>query len=325
VKKGFGFMDVSQYSSGLLDFHNHSTYSDGGDTPEGLVKRAVEHGVSAMALTDHHTDKGLPEFRQACERYGILGIPFGMEISAELPARVLTPQDMSSPDLVILGRNANEDPVRGYQEIYFRDLKERHLPEVLEGLRGVGFEIPDVDLDEQCASFHCPPDICHDFVNYGNNLERLTEYVQSINPEITDGEVNEKPIRFVNRYLYAVGMPAYTSRFEGFDVEDAVGLAEDMNCKLFIAHPGGDYGFLSDEIINYFIETGVHGIEVRNYFNSANQNAQFDGLAATHDLIRSGGSDCHGNNGPFKIGCYDRPQNQVPKEVLEELWERLPA
>ena len=63
---------------------------------------------------------------------------------------------------------------------------------------------------------------------------------------------------------------------------------------------------------------------MRNYFNSPEQNAQFDKLAEERRLIRSGGSDCHGDNGPFKIGMYDRPQNQLPEEVFEELWGSLP-
>ncbi len=97
-----------------------------------------------------------------------------------------------------------------------------------------------------------------------------------------------------------------------------------MNCKLFIAHPGGEYGFLSDAMLNCFIERGVPGIEVRNYFNSPEQNKKFDSLAEKYNLIRSGGSDCHGDKGPFKIGIYDRPENQVPKDILEELIDRLP-
>jgi hypothetical protein len=119
-------------------------------------------------------------------------------------------------------------------------------------------------------------------------------------------------------------MPAYTSRFRGFDVDDALNLTDDMNCRLFIAHPGGDYDTLSNDILDYFISMGVHGIEVRNYFNSVEQNEKFDRLARDNNLIRSGGSDCHGDKGHFKIGCYDRPQNQLPKEVLEEVWDNLP-
>ena len=129
----------------------------------------------------------------------------------------------------------------------------------------------------------------------------------------------------MNKYVYRIGGPAYSKRLQGFNVDDAVRLAEDMNCKAIIAHPGGEFGFLSEKVLLFFIEKGIPGIEIRNYFNTSEQNAWFDVLAEEHKLIRSGGSDCHGDKGPFKIGMYDRPNNQVPKEVLQELWDSLPA
>ncbi len=317
--------DLETYGSGLLDFHTHSTFSDGGDTPTQLVERAKKQGVTAMALTDHHGHKGLPEFIAACKQYDIFPIPFGVEIAAELPEKVLTPQDMSSPDLIILGKNPNVKPMKGYQEIYFNDLEKRHLPEILAGLRKVGFELPVVNLKEQCASFHAPPDILHDFVHYKKNMQVLKNYVKTKDSNVSDADIEKKPIAFANRWLYAVGMPAYTARFKGFSLDSALQLVEEMNCKLFIAHPGGDYGFLTDAMLNYFTEKKIHGIEIRSYLNSPEQNAKFDKLAKEHNLIRSGGSDCHGAKGPFRMGIYDRPQNQLPKDVLEELMDWLPS
>jgi len=192
-------------------------------------------------------------------------------------------------------------------------------------IAAAGFKIPKVDLDAECASFHCPPDIMHTFVKYEDNIETLFQHVRQKNPSVKKEEVEAKPIRFVNKYFYAPGTPAYITRVGEFDVDDAINLADSMNCKLFIAHPGGEYGFLSDKILDYYIHKGVHGIEVRNYFNTPKQNEKFDRIAKEYDLIKSGGSDCHGNNGPFKIGCHDRLHNQLPKEILEELWFSLPA
>jgi len=128
----------------------------------------------------------------------------------------------------------------------------------------------------------------------------------------------------MNKHLFAVGCPAYAKRIDNWSVGDAVKLADAMNCRLFIAHPGGEYGFLSDATLGHFIEKGVKGIEVRSYFNTPEQNARFDRLAEIYSLTRSGGSDYHGPTGAFKIGIHDRPQNQVPREILEELWESLP-
>lgn len=316
--------DVRKASIGLLDFHTHSTFSDGGDTPTELVERAKGEGVSAMALTDHHNHAGLEEFQYACKKFEMFGIPFGAEIAAELPDEAIDPGAMNAPDLVILGKNAKIEPFLEYQNFYRRDLRERHVPKVIAGLESAGFVFPPYDLDEECKTFKVPPEILHSFIRYGKNIDSLVKHILERDPKASEEEIRQKPVRFLNRYFFAVGTPAYTERIKGFNTNDAIRLAMDMNCKLFIAHPGGEYGFLSDKTSNYYIQHGIDGIEVRNYFNTEEQNERFDRLARENNLIRSGGSDCHGNNGPFKIGMYDRPHNQLPKKTLEELWDNLP-
>ncbi len=63
------------------DLHCHSTASDGALAPAALVKRAVEQGVTVLALTDHDTTEGLAEARQQAD---LLGLQFinGIELSA---------------------------------------------------------------------------------------------------------------------------------------------------------------------------------------------------------------------------------------------------
>lgn len=311
-------------SLGLLDFHTHSIHSDGSDTPTELVKRAKEAGVSVIALTDHQSISGLYEFRRACKKANILGIPFGTEICAELPAEILTVQDNDAPDLIILGKNPKPEPMQEYRNRFFKDVRQRWLPETIRRLEKIGFKMPAYDLDEQCKPLQVPPRILYDFMKHGDNIEVLVKHATAINPKLTPEEVRQNPHRWLNRTVYLIGGPGYVKRVEGFNVDDAKKLADAMNCMLFIAHPGGEYGFLSDKTLEYYIQKKVRGIEIRSYFNTPEQNTKFDRLAEENKLVRSGGSDCHGKNGPFKIGMYDKPQNQVPKQVLEELWNNLP-
>ena len=44
-----------------VDFHNHSTCSDGILTPSEMVERAYNNKVKYFALTDHDTVEGLNE------------------------------------------------------------------------------------------------------------------------------------------------------------------------------------------------------------------------------------------------------------------------
>ena len=64
----------------MVDLHLHSTYSDGAVPPADLVRRAVELGLRAIALTDHDTIEGNGELLRCGAGAGLPVIP-GIEIS----------------------------------------------------------------------------------------------------------------------------------------------------------------------------------------------------------------------------------------------------
>jgi len=63
-----------------LDLHSHSTFSDGTLTPDGLVARAAQRGVTVLALTDHDETGGLAAARAAAVEHHIRLVD-GVEIS----------------------------------------------------------------------------------------------------------------------------------------------------------------------------------------------------------------------------------------------------
>ena len=62
------------------DLHCHSTASDGALSPTELIKRAHQHGVTAIALTDHDTVAGIAEAQAVATEIGIQLIS-GIELS----------------------------------------------------------------------------------------------------------------------------------------------------------------------------------------------------------------------------------------------------
>jgi error-prone DNA polymerase len=70
------------------ELHCHSAFSllDGASTPEVLVRRAVELGIGALALTDHDELGGIVRFSQAARAAGLAAI-VGAELTLE-PAEV---------------------------------------------------------------------------------------------------------------------------------------------------------------------------------------------------------------------------------------------
>lgn len=72
----------------ICDLHTHSVFSDGTDTPTRLVEKAVAQGLSALALCDHNTVDGLPEFLLAAKDKAIDAIA-GAEFSVEYNGKEL--------------------------------------------------------------------------------------------------------------------------------------------------------------------------------------------------------------------------------------------
>ena len=64
------------------DLHSHSIFSDGTLSPTELVKLAEERDIRALALTDHNTSKGLPEFMEAGSHSSVITVP-GCEFTTE--------------------------------------------------------------------------------------------------------------------------------------------------------------------------------------------------------------------------------------------------
>ena len=66
----------------FCDLHTHSTFSDGTDTPARLLELAEELGLGAIALTDHNTVAGLPDFLQAAKDKKVKAVA-GTEFSTD--------------------------------------------------------------------------------------------------------------------------------------------------------------------------------------------------------------------------------------------------
>ena len=66
----------------FIDFHTHSTASDGACSPAEVVGLAERARLAAVALTDHDTVAGVASAVEAAEAFGSLRLIAGVEISA---------------------------------------------------------------------------------------------------------------------------------------------------------------------------------------------------------------------------------------------------
>ena len=79
-----------------VDFHIHTTASDGEATPTQIVKRAKELDYDIIAITDHDNTNGIAEGMIAAEAVGIKLVP-GIEIA------VVTEEETGLHDLKLGG------------------------------------------------------------------------------------------------------------------------------------------------------------------------------------------------------------------------------
>ncbi|MBL0714837.1 MAG: PHP domain-containing protein, partial [Desulfosarcina sp.] len=68
-----------------MDLHIHSTASDGTLTPAEILTRAHHLGLSAIALTDHDTLKGVADVMAA-------GIPSGLHFMSGVEISTAAPE-----------------------------------------------------------------------------------------------------------------------------------------------------------------------------------------------------------------------------------------
>ena len=316
-------------ATGLVDLHFHSVCSDGSENIPAIIEEAKKQEIVALALTDHNNGVGVPEFMVACEEVGILALE-GTEIYAsfsEHPWSWNPDYCGPVPDVTILGKKLKWQEFRKYQEMLVKYWFEYWLPETLNGLRRTGLKVPELtrkEMWDQIKDFGVPR-VLHDVPKNPDNWQALWEVCLSFNPNVKKEDIEQSPVRWANKHLYAIGKQAYVLRApQDWTVRKALELAQAMNGVLFAAHPGGEYGNWSDEHFDFFISQGGRGIEVYQYWHSLPQIEKFSKLAEKYNLLVSGGSDWHGKNGKSTLGCWDKPEVQTVFEVFEQLLEQLP-
>jgi predicted metal-dependent phosphoesterase TrpH len=66
-----------------VDLHTHSTASDGRLSPEDVVHKSVESGLTVIALTDHDTTDSIVPALVAAKAFPWLKVIPGVEISTD--------------------------------------------------------------------------------------------------------------------------------------------------------------------------------------------------------------------------------------------------
>lgn len=274
----------------FCDLHTHSCYSDGTCTPAELIRLAEEAGLSAIALTDHNTVKGLLQFLEAAKGSNVEAVP-GIEFSTEYRGK----------ELHILGLFVEPEHYESVNELLEEALrrKERSNIDLVQRLKEQGLE-----LDYWAIKAETP----------GGSVNRAVVGAYLVR----HGFCKTMTEAFDNWLSLERGFYVPPKRPEAYDV---IRFIKSIGAVAVLAHP---FLNLEEGELRLFLSAaeGLDGMEVYYPRFSPEQTALACEIAEEFGLAKSGGSDFHGANKPDIRMGVGTGSLRVGMECLEELRKR---
>lgn len=272
----------------LCDLHVHSHYSDGTCSPAELIRLAENQHLSAIALCDHNTIDGLPDFLAAEEGSTVRAVP-GIEFST----------DYQGTELHILGlfiQPQHYDRINKLLAVYQCKKEESNLA-LVGALQQTGYAINYEVVKAKT-------------VGIPNRAHFATELVDK-------GYFSTMKECFQTILSPSNGLYTPPPRPDAFEM---IAFIKEIGSVSVLAHP-----FLSlseaslREFLKKAVDYGLVGMETlySTYDEAQTQLAQ--AIAAEFGLKQSGGSDFHGSNKPdISIGI-GRGNLAIPLAFLSQL------
>ena len=249
------------------DLHTHSTFSDGTFSPSQIVAEGLRKKLRAVALTDHNTVAGLPEFLKAAEGTGLEGIP-GVEIST----------GYNNQEVHIVGlflRQEHYGELERFLDVINRR-KEESNRNMVVALREAGYAL---------------------------NYEKIRErYQGNVNRAVIAAELIEKGYLTDRKEAFHGILSAKNGLYrppERIPAFEAIRFLSSIHAVPVLAHP---YLSLTEEELRTFLpeakRNGLAAMETRysTFTPQLTEAARY--LASEFGLLESGGSDFHGGNKP---------------------------
>lgn len=257
------------------DLHTHSVFSDGTDTPAQILDHAVAIGLKAVALTDHDSVDGLPDFLSAAQTRSIEAIP-GAEFAVV----------HEGTELHLLGLYI---PETAFTEIasLMRQVQQRRedcVHSLVDSLNLAGYTLDFVQLKESASG-------------------QLTRAHVALSLE----EKGYMTAETAFRTLLKPGNGHYTSP-KRLDFLQVLELIRDHGAVPVLAHP---FLNMSPEQLTDFLpkakQMGLVGMEcIYSGYDEQTTDTAF-AMAECFGLLPSGGSDYHGEiRQEAKLGNGDR-------------------
>lgn len=283
------YTEVTEPMEKYCDLHVHSIYSDGTSTPSWLILEGERLGLEAVALCDHNTVSGLPEFREAA-----LGRPIEAVCGCEFST------DYAGDELHILGLFLQPRDFPAIEAFLQEGLerKEQSNIDLIDALKKAGYR-----LDYAAIKAATP----NGQVNRAHVAAALAAegYVQSVD------EAFHKLLLEKHGFYHPCPHP---------DSLKTIFFLKSIGATAVLAHP---LLSLKEEKLRRFltaaVPAGLDAMETRYVTYDTSTTLLAEAIAGEFGLLPSGGSDFHGDNKPgIRMGT-GKGSLRVPAEYLPRL------
>ena len=272
-----------------IDLHAHTTASDGTNSPADLVSLAYFSGLDVVAISDHDTVAGIKEAMKVGKRLGVEVIP-AVEVTTKhrSPVHLLGYfVDTDSP--VLEAYTAGIIEARDERNLRICSLMQKD-------------DIP-VSYDEMKKEYG-------DIVGRPHFAEYMVEngYAHAIDEAFDE--------------FFSKGSCYYVPR-DVIRLEKAISIVLEAGGVPVIAHPFqyrlNDAGLR--ELLEFGKKHGLMGLECHYSGYSDERQQYLEDLADEYSLLKTGGSDYHGDVKPAISLGTGKGDLYVPPEWLEKLRE----
>ena len=251
----------------LCDLHTHSYYSDGTTSPAFIIDEAERIGLTAVALCDHNTAAGLPEFLQYAKKSPVEAIA-GVEFSTSYREKELHV-------LALFVKEQHFEKINELSEILHKR-KEESNQRLVAALSAAGYKIDYEKIKRESKGG----------INRAHIATALLEggYAESVKAAFCD-------ILDESRGYY---IPP-----ERFDVFEIIDFICEIGATPVLAHPL--LNLSADELREFLFEAiphGLKGMEVIYSGYSTEETEIAKKIATECGILSSGGSDFHGERKP---------------------------
>ncbi len=285
-----------------VDLHTHTARSDGVLEPRELYEQMRAWGSTLVAITDHDTLAGARELLAAglggpgtTGPRVIVGVEINTMVDAEVEAVGGSEERLGELHILGLGIDA-DDPHLATVLDQQRGGRERRLALVLERLRESGLDVePHLPKVEGGIDALGRPHVARALVSAG--------HADSVGDAFA-------------RYLVP-GMPAYVRR-RGIGPRAAIEAITTAGGIASLAHAP----WAPDEprVIAELMRWGLRGLEVHYHHWDDERIEAMSTYADARGLLRTGGSDYHGDTGSY---AEAQASVHVPEIVRERLLAAL--